>query len=326
MPDLERPDVELNSTRAAQANAQGGSPERRPSSMANNTDGVVEGDASSWCPTDRSSRSDGSAALTLDCKMRTLLAPVWLLVWLFVLVLGQPSIAAAQLTEKQGDAIVNELRQIRQTLEKMQQQGAGSQAQARAAAPTTRAKVSTSGRPALGSDDAPVTVVEFADYQCPFCKSFFSTTLPTLKKEYIDTGKVRLVMKDLPLLMHSSARPAALAAQCATEQGKFWAMHDSLFTENGQPKDENFKRYAKDIGLDADRFDDCLRSNRYDATISAEVTEANGQGITGTPTFIVGPTTGDVVEGNILTGAQPIEAFRTQIDALLSQKAQAKKL
>src|SRR6478672_246062 len=117
-----------------------------------------------------------------------------------------PSVAAAQLTEKQGDAIINELRQIRQALEKLQQ-GVGPQA--RAAAPT-RAKVSIRGRPALGSDDAPVTVVEFADYQCPFCKSFFSTTLPSLKKEFIDTGKVRLVMKDLPLAMHSTARPAAL--------------------------------------------------------------------------------------------------------------------
>jgi protein-disulfide isomerase len=171
----------------------------------------------------------------------------------------------------------------------------------------------------LGSDDAPVTVVEFADYQCPFCKSFFSTTLPSLKKDYIDTGKVRLVMKDLPLPMHSSARPAALAAQCATEQGKFWPMHDSLFNETGQLKDENLKIYARDIGLDADRFEDCLKSNRYDAAISAEVTEANGQGITGTPTFVVGLTTGDVVEGNILNGAQPIEAFRSQIESLLKQ-------
>jgi protein-disulfide isomerase len=249
------------------------------------------------------------------------------LVLLFALVLGYPSVAAAQLTEKQGDAIINELRQIRQALEKMQRPESGPQAPARAAAPT-RAKVSTRGRPALGSDYAPVTVVEFADYQCPFCERFFSTTLPTLKKEYIDTGKVRLVMKDLPLLMHSSAKPAALAAQCATEQGKFWAMHDSLFKGKGQLKDENIKRYAKDIGLDADRFDDCLRSNRYDAAISAEITEANGQGITGTPTFVVGLTTGDVIEGDILNGAQPIEAFRSQLEALLSraQKAQAKQL
>jgi protein-disulfide isomerase len=227
-----------------------------------------------------------------------------------------PGVAAAQLTEKQGDAIINELRQIRQALEKLQQPGLG--LQARAAAPT-RAKVSTKGRPALGSDDAPVTVVEFADYQCPFCKSFFSNTLPSLKKDYIDTGKVRLVMKDLPLAMHSTARPAALAAQCATEQGKFWPMHDSLFKEAGELNDESFKRYAKDIGLDADRFGECLRSNRYDAAISAEVTEANGQGITGTPTFVVGLTTGDVVEGNILNGAQPIEPFRSQIESLLKQ-------
>jgi protein-disulfide isomerase len=266
------------------------------------------------------------SSLTAHHSERAPLAGL-LLVLLFALVLGYPSFAAAQLTEKQGDAIINELRQIRQALEKMQQQGGAPQAAVRAAAPV-RAKVSSRGRPALGSDNAPVTVVEFADFQCPFCERFFSTTLPNLKKDYIDTGKVRLVMKDLPLPMHSSAKPAALAAQCATEQGKFWAMHDSLFKGNGQLKDEDLKRYAKDIGLDADRFDDCLKSNRYDSAISGEVAEANEQGITGTPTFVIGATTGDVVEGNILNGAQPIESFRSQIEALLpqAQKTQAKQL
>jgi protein-disulfide isomerase len=159
------------------------------------------------------------------CKMRARLSPALLFVLLFLLVSGRPTVAETQITERQGDAIVNELRQIRQTLEKMQKEQGGAQAgaapQAGAASPTTRAKVSTKGRPALGSDNAPVTMVEFADYQCPFCERFFATTLPSLKKEYIETGKIRLVMKDLPLPMHSSARLAALAAQCATEQGKF---------------------------------------------------------------------------------------------------------
>jgi predicted DsbA family dithiol-disulfide isomerase len=92
----------------------------------------------------------------------------------------------------------------------------------------------------------------------------------------------------------------------------------------GQLKDEKLKKSAKEVGLDADRFEGCLKSDRYDATISAEVTEANRQGITGTPSFVIGSTTDDVVEGDILIGAQPIEAFRSQIDALLNQAAQAK--
>ena len=109
------------------------------------------------------------------------------------------TVSAKPLTEEQGDAILEELRQIRQVLEKMQQQQAAPPAQARAAVQSTRAKASTSDRPVLGADDAPVTLVEFTDYQCPFCSRFFTRTLPGFKEEYIDTGKVRLVVKDLPL-------------------------------------------------------------------------------------------------------------------------------
>jgi protein-disulfide isomerase len=161
--------------------------------------------------------------------------------------------------------------------------------------------------------------VEFADYQCPYCKRFFSTTFPALNKEYIDTGKVRFVLKDLPLPMHSNARPAAIASYCAGDQGKFWAMHDKLFTDNGQLTDQLFKTLAKDIGLNAEQFADCLKSNRYDAATSADVTETSKQGITVTPTFVVGRTTDDMIAGSIIGGAQPIEAFRAQIEPLLKQ-------
>jgi protein-disulfide isomerase len=220
------------------------------------------------------------------------------------------------LTEEQGDAMLEELRQIRQVLEKMQQQAAPPP-QARTAVQTTRAKASTSNRPALGADDAPITLVEFTDYQCPFCSRFFTGTLPGLKEEYIDTGKVRLVVKDLPLAMHARARPAAVAAHCAGDQDQFWAMHDTLFENNRQLQDENLKQYAQDIGLDTKRFQECLSSDRHDAMIDADVAEANGQGITGTPTFIVAETIDDVVEGTKIRGVQSLEALRRYFDALL---------
>ncbi len=229
-----------------------------------------------------------------------------------------PSVAVAEpLTEEQGNAILEELRQIRQVLEKMQQQQAAPPARARTAVQSTRAKASTVNRPVLGADDAPVTLVEFTDYQCPYCSRFFTTTLPGIKEEYIDTGKVRLVVKDLPLAMHANARSAAVAAHCAGEQDQFWAMHDSLFVNNRQLKDEHLVQYAQDIGLDSESFQECLSSDRHDTMINADVAEANGQGITGTPTFIVGRTPDDIVEGVKLRGAQPVETFRTYIDALL---------
>jgi protein-disulfide isomerase len=230
-----------------------------------------------------------------------------------------PGVGADEpLTEKQGNAILEELRQIRQVLEKMQQQQATPAAKARAPAQTTRAKASVNNRPALGADDAPITLVEFTDYQCPFCSRFFTGTLPSIKEEYIDTGKVRLVVKDLPLAMHPQARPAAVAAHCAGEQDQFWAMHDSLFENNTLLQDQHLAQYAQDIGLDTDAFQECLGSDRHDAMIDADVTEANGQGITGTPTFIVAETTDDVVEGIKLRGSQPVETLRAYFDALLN--------
>ncbi len=230
--------------------------------------------------------------------------------------LAPPPASADDLTEAQGDAILVELRQIRQLLEKMQQQ-ATPPAEARRAVQNTRAKASTSNRPVLGADDAPLTLVEFTDYQCPYCSRFFATTLPGIKEKYIDAGLVRLVIKDLPLAMHPNARSAAVAAHCAGEQGQFWAMHDSLFANNRQLQDEHLAQYAHDIGLDPERFQECLGSDRHDAMIDADVAEAKSQGITGTPTFIVGRTTDNVIEGVKLRGVQPVETLRAYFDTLL---------
>jgi len=229
-----------------------------------------------------------------------------------------PGIAADEpLTEEQGNAILEELRQIREVLQQIQKQGGVQLAPTQIARQNTRAKASTSNRPVLGADDAPVTLVEFTDYQCAYCGRFFVNTLPGIKEEYIDTGKVRLVVKDLPLAMHPYARSAAVAAHCAGEQDQFWAMHDSLFENNRQLQDEHLTQYAQDIGLDTNAFRECLASKRHNTMIDADITEANGQGITGTPTFIVGHTTDDVIEGVKVRGAQPVETFRAYIDALL---------
>src|SRR5277367_6195365 len=129
------------------------------------------------------------------------------------------------LTRDQADDILKELKAIHQLLER--QQTAAAQPQPAPASDKVKMSV-TPGWYSLGRDDAPVTVVEFADYQCPFCRKFHSETFAEIKKNYIDTGKVRYVSRDLPLDFHPNAAPAAQAARCAGEQHKFWEMHDAI--------------------------------------------------------------------------------------------------
>ncbi|MFC1680638.1 DsbA family protein [Pseudomonadota bacterium] len=229
---------------------------------------------------------------------------------------------AEGISSEQADAILKELKSIRKLLERVEKQGL-------ARAPVQRPKavavqVSTKGRPVLGSPDAPITLVEFTDYQCPYCSRFSKTTLPQIRKQYIDTGKVRLVVKDLPLAFHVNARRAAEAAHCAGDQGQYWSMHDVLYQNTKQLGDADLYTYAEQISLDVDAFRQCLDSDRYVAAIDKDLAEARDVGITGTPTFVIGRTSDDVINGTILRGAQPFVAFEQRIKLLLEKtKAQA---
>src|SRR2546425_11198883 len=128
-------------------------------------------------------------------------------------------------------------------------------------------RTSVADAPVLGRADAPVPLVESPDYQCPFCQRFFATTLPALKKDYIDTGKLRFVYRDFPLEMHPHAREAAVAAHCAGEQGKYWEMHDALFQYQAALAPAQLAERARALGLDSSRFDQCLTSGRHTASI-----------------------------------------------------------
>ena len=149
---------------------------------------------------------------------------------MFALMLVAPA-GAEPMTKEQGDAILKELKQIRKELQEIKK-GTLRGPRRGPARPTT-AKVETKDSPSLGDPEAPITLVEFTDYQCPFCRRFYTNTLSKIKAQYIDTGKVRLVLRDLPLAFHSKARPAAKATHCAGEQGKYWEMHDALFEGGG---------------------------------------------------------------------------------------------
>jgi protein-disulfide isomerase len=193
-------------------------------------------------------------------------------------------------------------------------------AQGARAAPSGPVRASIADAPTLGRADAPVTIVEFSDYECPFCQRFFSTTLPALKKEYIETGKVRYVFRDYPIdQLHPQARKAAEAAHCAGEQGKYWDMHDVLFQNAKALGLPQLTEHARAIGLDGPAFDACLSSGRHAARVERGVTDAAAAGVQGTPGFVIGKTiAGDVIEGTPVRGAQPLETFRQLIDRALT--------
>jgi protein-disulfide isomerase len=163
----------------------------------------------------------------------------------------------------------------------------------------------------LGQPDAPVTIVEFSDYQCPFCERHFLETWPQLRAEFIETGRVRYVFKDLPLTnIHPQAPKAAEAARCAGEQGAYWDMHDQIFRGQSEwaGKDnhvEVLKSYAAELGLDTTAFNACLDSGRWASAVDADLQEGMGLGVRGTPTFFI--------DGYPLVGAQPFDIFARAI-------------
>lgn len=169
----------------------------------------------------------------------------------------------------------------------------------------------------LGNADAKVTIVEFSDFQCPFCRTFFNDTYSQLKKEYIDTGKVRFVFRHFPLSFHPGAKPAAIASLCAKDQGKFWEMHDIIFAEQEKKGQgtvtfeiADLKTWAKKLSLNTTEFNSCLDSETYAAQVDIDINAGIAAGVEGTPSFFV--------NGTLLVGAQPFSEFQTAIDAELN--------
>lgn len=220
----------------------------------------------------------------------------------------------APMSRKEGRAILQELKGIRQLLERIEKQGrlgAGKTAKPVSSGLKT---LKVKNNPVFGDKNAPLTLVEVSDYQCPFCKRFFDNTLALLKKKYVDTGKVKLVFKDLPLAFHKQAKDAALAGHCAGDQGKYWQMHDKMFA-NPKKLDKPFlKEYAQAMDLDMGAYQKCMDSKKYYKQIEADVAEVNAIGITGTPSFVVGKSAGDKVTGPYIRGAQPFASFQRHID------------
>lgn len=241
--------------------------------------------------------------------MKTCLVIVPLVFALVLPACGQGKSSKAGITREQADEIIKELRQIRQLLEKGAKPGTTLEAGG-------KVRMNLEGSEWLGSKDAPVTMVEFTDYQCTFCQRFHLSTFPELRKKYIDTGKVRFASRDLPLEFHSNAARAAEAARCAADQGRFWPMRDKLVANAARLAAEDVNRYARELGLNPDAFSSCMSSGKHKDEVEKDVALAQSLNINGTPGFILGKSTPEGVEGSVLMGALPLDAFEAKLKEL----------
>ena len=172
-----------------------------------------------------------------------------------------------------------------------------------------RYEVSVDDDPIIGPENAPITVIEFSDYECPYCQKWQNEVYGKLLEEYPD--QVRLVYRDFPLSsIHPNALPAALAANCANEQGQYWQFHDRLFSMELGLDDKAYEAYATQLGMNVQSFLECYKSGRYEEEIQADYDFASQLGVRSTPTFFI--------NGIAIVGAQPFEVFKQVIDKELA--------
>jgi protein-disulfide isomerase len=168
-------------------------------------------------------------------------------------------------------------------------------------------QISVQGKVARGDANAPVTIIEFSDFQCPYC----GTVEPTIEQVMTDyAGKVKLYFKNFPLSFHEFAQKAAEAAECAGDQGKYWEMHDQLFADQSALAVSDLKGYAQKLGLDTAKFNSCLDTGAKASVVEADFNDGSANGVSGTPAFFI--------NGKMIVGAQPYSAFKTAIDAALA--------
>ena len=232
---------------------------------------------------------------------------------------GQLSIQK-DLAEIKNLLLQKELQAMREQLQGRPAQGAQAQAPS-APAPETQTLVSIDGGAMKGDKNAKLTLVEFTDYQCPFCSRHLRDTFPQIENDYIKTGKVRYVLREFPLeSIHPQAVKAAEAAGCAGEQGKYWEMHDRLFANQNALAPAQLASHAEAVSLDAGKFKTCLDSGKFTAKVRKDLADAQKYGATGTPTFFIGltdPKSSEIKAVRKIVGAQSYAAFKDAFDTLL---------
>jgi len=232
---------------------------------------------------------------------------------LAALILGASMVASGLLIQTSFDRASSTLGEVLVALKQAAPAAApAAAAPARAGRPDPgrRYSVKTNDAPSKGAKQPKITVVEFSDFQCPFC-SRVTPTLAQIEKEYGD--RVEIVFKHLPLRIHPKAPAAHAAAEAAHRQGKFWEMHDKIFANQQSLTTETFETYAAEIGLDVEQYKKDAASEEVLASVNADVAQAGKLGVTGTPGFFV--------NGRFLSGAQPLAAFKKLIDEELAKKS-----
>lgn len=187
-------------------------------------------------------------------------------------------------------------------------------------------QVSIDDDPVLGDKNAPLTIVEFSDYECPFCKRSFDQVLPELKKNYIDNGKLKLVYRDFPLSFHTNAHKEAEAAECARSQGDdttYFKFHDQIFTQttsNGVGLAlSQLPIIARGLNLNVSQFQQCLDSGKFRDEVDKDISDGTSAGVSGTPAWFIGRSSKNgVIDGRFVVGAQPFSAFKAIIDEELN--------
>ena len=186
-------------------------------------------------------------------------------------------------------------------------------------------------RNTAGEPNAPIKVEEFADFQCPFCERFFEQTEPLLIQHYVDTGKVQFVYRSMGNFVsqniggaRTESQDAAAAAYCAADQGKFWEMHDALFTnvlgeDVGSFTDRRLAAIAESVGLNMTEFNDCYNSGKYADQVQQDLADGTAAGVTGTPGFLITYTVNGETKTKTISGAQPFSEFQVQLEAILNE-------
>jgi protein-disulfide isomerase len=245
-----------------------------------------------------------------------------------------PMIApAADATDKWREEILLQLSELRKTQGELKQQVAELRAEAGKARGGKQRKetaldLSSASLPSFGADDAQIAIVEFSDFQCPYCRKHEQDALPALREKYLGGAKVRYFFIDYPLGFHSHAVEAAVAGACAHRQGAFWKMHDLLFDNQGKLGPDLYAKLAGDLGLDLPRFQSCLADAKMKQEISAHTALGDAAGVQGTPAFLVGRLKrGVLTDTRAISGARPFADFAVVLDQYLSdsQGAQAQR-
>jgi len=186
--------------------------------------------------------------------------------------------------------------------------------------PVIEKKVSIDDDPIKGDPKAPVTIIEFSDYECPFRKRFNDSVLGKINEEYISTGKVKYVFRDYPLPFHKKAVAVAVAANCGGEQGKYWEFHDFLFESKENLDMPNIMAYAEELELDKTKFEACVNDKSKESEISEDMEAGRKYGVRGTPSFFIGKTEdGKEFTGTFVRGAQPYSVFKVHIEEQLQE-------